>query len=96
MSLASTPKSVLDFWFGVDTFSTPSAMKTGCPDKTPLWWGMKADFSGPISQQEREQLDSSCRDFEALIEAAGSATLTDPEWCTPEGLYAQMLLTDQL
>eukprot|EP00518_Triparma_eleuthera_P016012 CAMPEP_0197547484 /NCGR_PEP_ID=MMETSP1320-20131121/1832_1 /TAXON_ID=91990 /ORGANISM="Bolidomonas sp., Strain RCC2347" /LENGTH=222 /DNA_ID=CAMNT_0043107299 /DNA_START=78 /DNA_END=742 /DNA_ORIENTATION=+ len=89
------PKHVLDFWFGENVFSTPSLMEAGCPDKTPLWWGMKSDFSGPISQQEREGLDSSCRDFEAMIEAAGEDKLIAPEWRTADGLYAQMLLVDQ-
>lgn len=57
---------------------------------------MRTDLSGKLSQDESAAVDKSCRVYAELIRACGRGELVGPEWESPEGIYAQMLLCDQL
>ena len=43
--------------------------------RTPMWWGMKADFSGALSDEERAEIDERCRQFAELVRASGRGEL---------------------
>eukprot|EP00037_Helgoeca_nana_P023854 m.248605 g.248605 ORF g.248605 m.248605 type:complete len:276 (-) comp26473_c0_seq1:326-1153(-) len=90
------PRDVLDFWFGEGKWGT-SMMGKGeaFAEKSPLWWGMKSDFSGPITPDEQAAVDNECRQFEPVIRAAGNRSL-GTQWGTDDGRFAEMLLCDQL
>ena len=97
----SGPMSVLDFWFG-GHWGT-AAMDSGpLRSQLPLWWGIKSDFSGPITSEERAQIDASCAPFAAAVRVAGKpgslhALQPDAGWDTSStGRFAQVILTDQL
>jgi len=58
---------------------------------------MKSDFSGPASDEENAEGDSGCAEFSDAIRAAGTNTLpATEEWDSDHGLFAKMLLCDQL
>ena len=86
--------AVIDFWFG-----GPAASLWGPRDVSkvaPMWYGMKSDFSGPASDADKAAADAACREYIDLIREAGKEGGL-AEWEeTDEGLYAKMLLCDQL
>jgi uncharacterized protein (DUF924 family) len=93
-----TPREVLDFWFGgAGSWADPAKMASmeTFGNQAPLWWGMTSSY-GPLSDADKAAVDASCRVHADLIRAAAKGELTADEWQTTEGLYAQMLLTDQL
>eukprot|EP00605_Chrysophyceae_sp_TOSAG23-4_P002015 GSChrysophyteH1.ASY1.ANO1.2230.1 assembled CDS len=93
-----TPKDVLDFWFrdwlnedvmGDDKYVT---------GQLPLWFGIGADYK-TISPEEASKIDQSCHSFAELIRAVGredASIATSEEWQSADGLYAQIILTDQI
>jgi hypothetical protein len=48
----------------------------------------------PLTAQRREEVDGSCQQFGGMIHAAGSGQLQGPQWESPDGLYARLLLCD--
>lgn len=85
-----SPDEVLDYWFGVGAFGNPEVMSKPMPSQAPIHWGMKADFSGPTSPEEKLAIDSAIkRKFAEAIRAAGDGKLTRAEWETNEGIYAK-------
>lgn len=96
---SQTPREVLSFWFGAGNFWNTAAMSSpgkALSSQNPLWWGMHADFSGRLSPDESAAVDERCRVYAELIRACGRGDLAGPEWESPDGVYAQMLLCDQL
>ena len=93
---AFTPQQVLSFWFGEGVWGSPDMGSTNFSACLPLWWGMKPDFSGPVTPGEKEANDNRAKQFSDLIRACGRGELTDASWQSADGLYAQMLLCDQL
>ena len=86
----TSPTEVLDFWFGEGAFGNSEVMAKPNPSQMPLHWGMKVDMSGPISQEEKNAIDTSIRDkFAESIRACGDGRLTGPEWESNEGIYAK-------
>jgi len=72
-------------------------MAEAAKSKMPLWWGIREDYSGPVSSEERERIDGECQKFAELVRACARGELKDdPEWETLQGLFAQMILCDQL
>jgi uncharacterized protein (DUF924 family) len=57
---------------------------------------MKPDYSGPLSDTEKEVIDSKCREFSELIRACGRNELHGELWDSEKGIFAQVLLCDQL
>eukprot|EP00967_Tisochrysis_lutea_P022780 scaffold25994_cov30-Tisochrysis_lutea.AAC.2 len=88
----TTPSAVLDFWFA-GAWGTPAMASIKEPPlsvQMPRWFGM-------CDQAEKDAMDASCREFVPLIRACGRGELDQQEeWSTPDGLYAQMLLCDQI
>jgi uncharacterized protein (DUF924 family) len=99
-TIPSSPSSVLDFWFGPSTFNNLEAMRSPSliPNRLPLWFGFKSDFSRPLNQEEQLAVDNSAKQFIPLIRTCGLGKIrsNDTLWNTDSGLYAQMLLCDQL
>lgn len=96
---SQTPREVLSFWFGPGNYWDAAKMSspgTALATQNPLWWGMRADFSGKLSQDEKAAVDESCRAYAEVIRACGRGELVGPMWESPDGIYAQMLLCDQL
>jgi len=95
-----TPKKVLDFWFGDDVFGTERMNdESVSSQKAPMWFGMKSDYSGPVSPSTVSEFDASILSlFGPSIRAAGSGELESEaeEWTTDEGVYARMILADQM
>jgi uncharacterized protein (DUF924 family) len=93
----------LNFWFGEGVFGTDRARdKAILLARNPLWWGMKPDFSGPASPEEMRTNDNACKEFVPAMDwaaaVAGQYDGDDGEggWNSDVGLYAKMILTDQL
>eukprot|EP00040_Diaphanoeca_grandis_P004504 m.29121 g.29121 ORF g.29121 m.29121 type:complete len:258 (-) comp16043_c0_seq1:453-1226(-) len=92
----TTPTDVLRFWFGEDVWGTEK-MEAPNMAKLPMWFGFKSDMSGSISSEDGKAIDEECRQFAPLIHACESGEMDAlAEWQTPNGLYAKMLLFDQL
>mmetsp|Transcript_47372 Transcript_47372/g.76342 ORF Transcript_47372/g.76342 Transcript_47372/m.76342 type:complete len:233 (-) Transcript_47372:66-764(-) len=96
MTSAVTPQQILSFWFGEGVWGSPEIASVNFSIQSPLWWGMKSDLSGPISPEEKTAIDESCQVFAEFVRKCGRGELSDPIWDTPDGLYAQVLLCDQL
>jgi uncharacterized protein (DUF924 family) len=95
MNSSITPMNVLDFWFGEGAWDTEK-MNDMSP-RMPLWFGMNGTTYHPISVEEKNANDATCLIYADLIRSSGRGELMDKkEWITPSGLYAQMLLTDQI
>lgn len=94
---STTPKSVLDFWFGAGNFGTDAMRdQRALGPQNPMWWGMKPDFSGRITDGQRAEIDAACGLFRDVIESAAGGHLSSEDWVSDEGLFAKMLLCDQL
>jgi uncharacterized protein (DUF924 family) len=93
---ARPPLDVLNFWFGDGAWGTEE-MSSGKMNME-LWWGMNPATWQPLTAEEQAAQDASCKQFAELVRAAGKGKLDeDPAWSgTAEGLYAQLLLCDQL
>jgi len=89
------PERVLTFWFGDAWGTERMSSAAGFDEQTPLWWGRKADNSGPLTSEEKAAVDANCQEFASLVRLAGQGKLSG-DWETPTGLFAQMLLCDQL
>eukprot|EP00931_Biecheleriopsis_adriatica_P120391 TRINITY_DN95512_c0_g1_i1.p1 TRINITY_DN95512_c0_g1~~TRINITY_DN95512_c0_g1_i1.p1 ORF type:complete len:281 (+),score=39.98 TRINITY_DN95512_c0_g1_i1:30-845(+) len=98
------PLDVLNFWFK-NSWSDPK--KIAKVFNTPLWFG--GDISvchylctggqsimKPIGAERQADLDAQCKPFIPLVEAAGKGELHGELWESPDGIYARMLLCDQL
>jgi len=91
LTTVSSPASVLDFWFA-GAWGTPAMGNIRAPPlvaQMPLWFGVG-------SAAVKAAMDAECRERAGLIRAAGRSELNSAEWCSSDGLYAQMLLCDQL
>ncbi|GMI39730.1 hypothetical protein TrCOL_g3309 [Triparma columacea] len=97
MLSSSSPEDVLNFWFGEGVFGTDKMKDPSSTSaKMPLWFGMNSDYT-PASSSLRSSLDSSCKTFSPLIRHFGkSLPPPSPVWETPLGLYARMILCDQM
>mmetsp|Transcript_109601 Transcript_109601/g.194377 ORF Transcript_109601/g.194377 Transcript_109601/m.194377 type:complete len:300 (-) Transcript_109601:127-1026(-) len=100
---AADPLDVLNFWFK-NTWGTEKLKKV---QHLPLWFGGELSichFAGsgfktimrPISPEQRDELDQACARFIPLIKAAGRGELVGQLWSSHDGMYARMLLCDQL
>ena len=49
------------------------------------------DYSGPISNEERNEIDSECKRFSKLMEKSWEGQLSDSVWSTLDGRFAQMV-----
>ena len=58
-----------------------------------MWFGMTGTFT-PASEQVKAAADAACREFAPCIR--GTEELKGGEWDTGHGLYAKMLLCDQV
>ena len=95
-----SPEDVLQFWFGgkFDDGDKMSSM-AGVGELSPLWFGVHMTTAGrmkPIDKAHSLKLDESCRPFVETIRAAARGELSGVQWKTERGLYAKMLLCDQL
>ena len=91
------PRAVLNFWFD-DAWATPAMHRSNKEWKkmNPLWWGISPTYK-PLSAAEHSAIDATCQQFAALVRACGTGTLRGAQqWEEPDGIYASMLLTDQL
>jgi len=95
------PSDVLNYWFGDGMFW--DNIKMADTDSLPIWWWNMTPSGEPFSTEERAALDEDCRTkFAELVRACGRGELTAEndeqarEWDEPHGLYAQLLLCDQL
>mmetsp|Transcript_50278 Transcript_50278/g.98560 ORF Transcript_50278/g.98560 Transcript_50278/m.98560 type:complete len:218 (-) Transcript_50278:55-708(-) len=85
----TSPQQVLDFWFGEGRWGTP-AIVASMDSQSKLWWGS-------ASPEESKKIDESAYQFVDAVRACGKGELDkQAEWVTVDGLYAQMLLCDQL
>eukprot|EP00928_Gymnodinium_smaydae_P063924 TRINITY_DN47392_c0_g1_i1.p1 TRINITY_DN47392_c0_g1~~TRINITY_DN47392_c0_g1_i1.p1 ORF type:complete len:253 (-),score=18.70 TRINITY_DN47392_c0_g1_i1:118-876(-) len=91
------PRDVLDFWYG-GAWGTDRMDSKILPKQVPLWFGYNVIKKRRVTVEEQRQIDDDCRTrFAELIRACGRGDLDGiPDWCAPDGLFAKMLLTDQL
>lgn len=92
-----SPNEVLDYWFGFEKWQTSNFDSTSeFKDVFPMWFGVSPDMK-PISVDKRQSIDNMCKRFAYLIEMIAKGDKMTEDWDnTPQGLYAKMLLTDQL
>jgi hypothetical protein len=69
------------------------------PARNGLWWGMRPDMSAPLDASAAATEDARCQAFSKLIHRAGRGGMQHEQegnWDSADGLYATMLLCDQL
>ena len=95
------PEDVLEFWFD-GKFDNDEAMssfeRTGA-NMAPLWFGVSMKVAGrmkPIDAELKGKLDAQCQPFAETIRAAARGELKGAEWETERGVYAMMVLCDQI
>mmetsp|Transcript_59041 Transcript_59041/g.127721 ORF Transcript_59041/g.127721 Transcript_59041/m.127721 type:complete len:224 (-) Transcript_59041:45-716(-) len=94
----ASPKQVLDFWFGPGVWGNPELLGQASKTQMPLWFGRRLSEAGveKLSEEEQRAVDASCGIFAEQIRACARGELTGEAWESHEGLYAKMLLCDQL
>lgn len=90
----SNVDSILNFWFGDSAWGTRDFNSvSNFSDVSHKWFGMKDGKK--LSKKEQDEIDNECKQFLPLFDH-----LEDPEWSdnvlSVKGLYAKMILTDQL
>ena len=91
-----SPTEVLNFWFGFNKWENSSNSIFDYKDKLPIWFGIDSNMK-PISSTERSYVDNICKRFAYLIDIVNHENSMTDEWDKDcNGLYAKMLLTDQL
>ena len=90
----SNVDSILNFWFGDSAWGTRDFNSvSNFSDVSHKWFGMKDGKK--LSKNEQDEIDNECKQFLPLFDH-----LEDPEWSdnvlSVKGLYAKMILTDQL
>ena len=93
-----SPRAVLDFWFGDGVWGTVAMGRPWLewPDRNGLWWGSQPDMSGPFSSAAATAVGQRCQCFCHLIRQCGRGELCGDAWESSDGIYAQMLLCNQL
>ena len=86
--------SILNFWFGDGAWETRDFSSiSNFSDVSYKWFGIKDGKK--LSNEEQEEIDNECKQFLPLFEK-----LDDVEWSDSvlnvKGLYAKIILTDQL
>ena len=94
-----SPQSVLDFWFGGAWGKDEELNQKSYMGKMmPLWFGAKFGPNGfeSIGPEAAKAIDQKCYPFVDTIRTLGRGELNGEEWQTVDGLYAQIILADQL
>jgi len=93
----ATPAAVLEFWFG-GAFGTPEMDEQAIGRCMPLWFGFNPAEKRKNTSEEQAALDEECRNrFGELVRTCSRGELDSlPEWLTPSGLFARMVLCDQI
>lgn len=93
------PQEVLNFWFSGE-YGNDEVMSS--PEfeakMLPMWFGAELTPEGPrpISPEMSAAIDKRCLKFVDTIRALGRNELVGEEWQTTDGLFAQIILGDQL
>jgi len=93
------PADVLDFWFG-GAWGTEVMKEKGpnAADQMPLWFGWRPKDSRMNTAEEQAALDAACQgNFGEALKACGRGEFDEvAAWQTFDGLYAKMILCDQI
>jgi len=99
MGGVKSPQDILDFWFD-GQFGNDAVMDdmNFIRSILPLWFGIELTPKGPkpISQDIVVENDKKCCSFKETLNALTRNELEGPEWKTEQGLFAKIILADQL